>query len=81
MDEVFYFDQYVGLSGGLLESRRGSKPTAGIDVGISFWAGKKMSLRTGLKNNFFEEQNGLGEKALSRNLVGYLSFGYFFGRI
>lgn len=78
MDEVFYFDQYVGLSGGVIEARRGMKPTAGIDIGIAFWAGKKMSLRTGLKNNFFEEENGLGEKAIARNMVGYLAFGYFF---
>lgn len=79
MEKVFYFDQYVGLSAGVIELRRGVKPVVSFDAGIAFWAGNKMDLRIGLKNNVFAETNGLGEESYTRNMVGYLSVGYLLG--
>lgn len=78
-DKVFYFDQYVGLTAGMIELRRGTQPVAGVDTGFAFWLGKSGSLRLGLHNNFYQETDGLGQKALTRNMMGYLSLGLLLG--
>lgn len=81
MSQVLYFDQYVGLSGGVVEKRRGMAPTVAVDAGLAFWLGKQMSMRAGVKNSFFEEENGIGEKAWTRSMTGYFSIGYLYGSI
>jgi hypothetical protein len=48
------------------------------DTGFSFWLGKKMSLRTGLKNEFYQQQKINGPENV-HNAMGYLEFGYLFG--
>ncbi len=76
---VFYFDQYWGLTAGMVELRRGATPIVGLDAGLAFWFGKRLSLRTGLKNHVFETTSGTGTKAYNRNMVGYLQLGYLMG--
>jgi outer membrane beta-barrel protein len=76
---VFYFDQYIGLTAGMIELRRGATVAGGIDAGFSFWMGKRGSLRIGVHNNFYKETNGLGDKSLTRNMIGYLSVGLLMG--
>jgi outer membrane beta-barrel protein len=78
-NSVFYFDQYIGLTAGMIELRRGATVVGGIDAGFAFWMGKKGSLRIGVHNNFYQETNGLGDKALTRNMIGYLSLGLLMG--
>ncbi|MBT7608431.1 MAG: outer membrane beta-barrel domain-containing protein [Bacteriovoracaceae bacterium] len=78
-DSVFYFDQYIGLTAGMIELRRGASVVGGIDAGFAFWMGKRGSLRIGVHNNFYEDTNGVGEKAMTRNMIGYLSLGLLMG--
>lgn len=76
---VFYFDQYWALTGGMVELRRGATPVVGLDAGLAFWFGKRLSMRTGLKNHVFETTSGTGTTAYNRNMVGYIQLGYLMG--
>jgi outer membrane beta-barrel protein len=78
-NSVFYFDQYIGLTAGMIELRRGATAVGGIDAGFAFWMGKSGSLRLGVHNNFYQETSGLGTKALTRNMIGYVSLGLLMG--
>ena len=78
-DRVFYFDQYVSLGAGLVELKSGSTFTATANVGLAFWAGRSTSVRFGLKNDFYEEENLQGSQSFNHNLVTYLSVGHLFG--
>lgn len=78
MDQVTYFDQYIGLGAGSLELIDGNATAAVVDVGIAFWIGKNGSARMGVKNDFYKEQNDSGSTNI-HNMVGYLAFGYLLG--
>jgi outer membrane beta-barrel protein len=78
MDQVTYFDQYIGLGAGNVQLGRGSTTAAVLDAGIAFWLGKKGSARLGLKNDFYKEQNVNGSTNV-HNMVGYFAFGYLLG--
>jgi outer membrane beta-barrel protein len=78
MEQVTYFDQYIGLGAGQLSLGQGNATAAVVDLGIAFWIGKKMSARMGMKNDFYREQNLSGSTNV-HNMVGYFAFGYLLG--
>jgi outer membrane beta-barrel protein len=78
MEQVTYFDQYIGLGVGQLSLGRGNATAAVVDVGLAFWVGKKLSARMGMKNDFYKEQNLSGSTNV-HNMVGYFAFGYLLG--
>lgn len=77
-DTVVYFDQYVSLGGGKVKLSSGEKNLMFADLGFSFWIGKHMSARFGVKNEFYTQNQRSGERNV-HNANGYLEFGYLFG--
>jgi outer membrane beta-barrel protein len=77
-DSVLYFDQYVSLGVGQVNLQSGDQTVGILDVGLSFWIGKNYSLRAGLKNEFYQQQQLTGSRDI-HNAMGYISFGYLFG--
>lgn len=77
-DTVVYFDQYISLGGGKLTLASGDKNLAFADLGFSFWLGKHMSTRIGIKNEFYTQSQLSGERSI-HNGIGYLELGYLFG--
>ncbi len=77
-ETVVYFDQYVSLGVGQMDLASGKTNHGLLDVGLSFWIGKHMSTRVGLKNEFYN-QNQLSGKVFKSNSFGYLEIGYLFG--
>lgn len=78
-DRVVYFDQYISLGLGKVKLKSQEQNMGIVDLGLSFWIGKNMSFRTGLKNEFYSQQQISGEKD-THNAMGYVSFGYLFGK-
>jgi len=74
MDEVFYFDQYVALGPGVVNLDTGTAPAGVADVGFSFWFGRKISARLGVKDYIFNEQRTL-TKGVVNNFLGHLDVG------
>lgn len=77
-DSVLYFDQYVSLGVGQVNLQSGDQTMGILDLGFSFWIGKSYSMRAGLKNEFYQQQQLTGSRDI-HNAMGYLSFGYLFG--
>lgn len=77
-DSVLYFDQYVSLGAGKVELESGEQTMGIVDLGFSFWISKNYSMRAGLKNEFYQQQQLTGSRDI-HNAMGYLSFGYLFG--
>ena len=75
---IVYFDHFVALGYGNVSLGNGEAQMYTADTGFSFWLGKKMSLRTGLKNEFYQQQKINGPENV-HNAMGYLEFGYLFG--
>jgi outer membrane beta-barrel protein len=78
-DTVVYFDQYVSLGAGEIELASGKQTLLLADAGLSFWLGKHMSSRVGIRNEFYSQTQFLGERSI-HNAVGYLEIGYLFGQ-
>ncbi len=77
-DTVVYFDQYISLGVGQIELASGKTNNGLLDLGLAFWLGKNASMRVGLKNEFYNQQQLSGER-LMHNAMGYLEIGYLFG--
>ncbi len=77
-DTIVYFDQYISLGVGQMELASGKTNHGLVDVGLSFWLGKHMSTRVGLKNEFYNQTQLSGE-VFKANSFGYIEFGYLFG--
>lgn len=78
-DTVVYFDQFIALGGGQTELASGKTNHGFLDLGVAFWVGNHMSLRVGVKNEFYNQQQKL-EKRFMHNAMGYLEIGYLFGQ-
>ncbi len=78
-DTVVYFDQYISLGGGQIELASGKTNHGLLDLGLAFWVGQNFSLRTGLKNEFYN-QNQLNGTQFMHNAMGYMEIGYLFGQ-
>lgn len=76
---VVYFDQYISLGVGEAELSFGDQNIYVADVGLSFWLGKHMSTRFGVRNEFYE-QSQLRQVRSIHNAVGYVEIGYLFGQ-
>lgn len=77
-DTVVYFDQYISLGAGQIELASGKTNHGMLDLGLAFWLGKNASMRVGLKNEFYNQQQLSGERFM-HNAMGYLEIGYLFG--
>ena len=77
-ETVVYFDQYIALGVGEVELASGKTNHGILDLGISFWLGKHMSTRVGLKNEFYNQSQTNGD-VFKTNTFGYLEIGYLFG--
>lgn len=75
---IVYFDQYVSLGGGKVKLSSGKTNIMFADLGFSFWLGKHMSARLGVKNEFYSQSQKSGDRKV-HNANGYLEFGYLFG--
>ena len=77
-DTVVYFDQYITLGYGDIALSQGETKMGTLDLGFAFWLGKHMSARTGLRNEFYEQEKINGDSNV-HNALGYIEFGYLFG--
>jgi len=77
--QVVYFDQYVGIGYGDIDLARGLQKMINLDLGFAFWLGKNMSARIGLNNEFYEQRKLTGVENI-HNAMGYIEFGYLFGK-
>lgn len=77
-DTIVYFDQYVSLGGGKVKLSSAETNLMFADLGFSFWIGKHMSARFGVKNEFYKQTQKFGDRNI-HNANGYLEFGYLFG--
>lgn len=75
---VVYFDQYISLGAGQIELASGKTNHGLVDLGLVFWLGKHGSMRVGIKNEFYNQQQLSGERFM-HNGMGYLEIGYLFG--
>ena len=78
MDQVLYFDQYVAVGPGLVNTQYGTAPAAVADIGFALWLGKNWSTRFGLKNDFFREKTQITND-LTAHMLGHLEVGYLIG--
>lgn len=78
MDQVFYFDQYVAIGPGLVNTQYATVPAAVADVGFALWFGKNWSARFGAKNSYFREQKMLSND-MAYHLMGHIEVGYLLG--
>lgn len=77
-DTVVYFDQYISLGAGQIELASGKSNMGLLDLGLAFWVGKNGSMRVGIKNEFYNQQQLTGDRFM-HNAMGYLEIGYLFG--
>jgi outer membrane beta-barrel protein len=75
---IVYFDQFVSLGGGQIELASGKTNHGFVDLGLAFWIGNHTSMRVGIKNEFYNQQQ-ITEERLMHNAMGYLEIGYLFG--
>ncbi|MBD64253.1 MAG: hypothetical protein CME62_03545 [Halobacteriovoraceae bacterium] len=75
---IVYFDHYVSLGYGEIALARDEVQFYNLDTGFSFWMGKHMSARVGVRNEFYIQQKLKG-KENAHNAQGYLELGYLFG--
>jgi outer membrane beta-barrel protein len=75
---IVYFDQYISIGYGKVALESGEVQMYSTDLGFSFWFGKHLSTRVGLKNEFYEQKRLVGSRNV-QNAMGYLEFGYLFG--
>lgn len=82
MDTVFYFDQYIALGAGFVNSDNGieqfSGPAAVADIGMSFWFGRHWSARVGVKDYYFRENRRQGTDMV-HHILAHFSVGFVFG--
>jgi outer membrane beta-barrel protein len=78
-DTVVYFDQFISLGGGQIELASGKTNHGFLDLGVAFWVGNHMSMRVGIKNEFYQQQQ-VTEERFMHNAMGYLEIGYLFGQ-
>lgn len=78
-DKVVYFDQYISLGYGDIELARGMQKLVSLDLGLAFWLGKNMSTRLGVNNEFYTQRQISGPTNI-HNAMGYIEFGYLFGK-
>ncbi len=78
IDQVFYFDQYVSVGPGLVNTQYGTAPAAVADIGFALWIGKNWSTRFGVKNDFFREKTQLSND-LAYHMLGHIEVGYLIG--
>jgi outer membrane beta-barrel protein len=74
-DTIVYFDQYIALGYGTISLARGDAPQYTVDLGFSFWVGKHLSARTGMKNELYVQKKLNGESNVN-NMMGYFEIGY-----
>jgi len=77
--KVVYFDQYVSIGAGKIDLASGEETLTNVDLGVAFWLGSNMSARIGVKNEFYV-QGRLNGKEKVHNAVGFIEFGYLFGK-
>lgn len=81
-DAMFYFDQYVALGGGMVEQSDGLEtlrvPSTVADVGFALWFGRRLSLRLGVKDHYFEEHRPVDTSRV-HHVLGYSSIGFMLG--
>jgi outer membrane beta-barrel protein len=76
---VVYFDQYISLGAGKIELDAGKENLLVADLGFSFWLGKHMSTRVGVRNEFYSQEQVTGRRDI-HNAIGYFEVGYLFGQ-
>ncbi len=77
-EQVVYFDQYVSLGVGEIKLSSDTTNVYSLDLGLSFWLGKHMSTRFGVKNEFYSQIQKTGKRDI-HNMNGYFEIGYLFG--
>lgn len=78
LDQVFYFDQYVSVGPGLVNTQFGTTPSAVADIGVALWFGKNWSTRFGVKNQVFNEKT-VSSSHLTDHVLGHVEVGYLIG--
>lgn len=78
MDQVFYFDQYVAVGPGMINTQYGTSPSAVADVGFALWFGSNWSARFGAKSDFFNEKKR-DTSGTAYHLLAHLDVGYLIG--
>lgn len=78
MDQVFYFDQYIALGGGVVDLNTGQQTLFVGDIGFAFWLGKWGSIRLGVRDFLYNEVKNTGESEMVHNIHGHMSVGYLF---
>ena len=81
MDNTFYFDHYIALGAGLVDSTNGSEDTrsrGGVgETGFAFWFGR-VNFNLGVKDYYFEEQRRLSSGRV-HHVIGFSSIGLLLG--
>jgi outer membrane beta-barrel protein len=78
MNNVLYFDHYIGVGPGYVSLALGDRYAIVGETGFAFWLGKNFSIRLGMKDYFFSEPRQKKE-GFEHNILGSLDFGYVFG--
>lgn len=78
MDNVMYFDQYVAVGPGLVNTQYQTAVSAVADIGFALWFGKNWTARFGAKNDFYNEKH-LADTSLAYHLLGHVDIGYLLG--
>jgi outer membrane beta-barrel protein len=81
-DAMFYFDQYFALGGGVVDqtdlTEETRSPALVADAGFALWFGNRVTLRLGVKDDFFQEKRPLDTSKV-HHVLGYSSVGVLLG--
>lgn len=78
MDNVFYFDQYIQLGGGIVNMPNAAVKALTADAGFAFWIGKRGTFRVGLKDWYYQEKRMMSQGS-NHNLIAHLDLGILLG--
>jgi outer membrane beta-barrel protein len=78
MDNVFYFDQYVAIGPGIVNTQYQTAVAAVADVGFALNFGSNWMARFGAKNDFYNEKKA-ASTSMAYHLLGHVDIGYLIG--
>lgn len=77
-DRVVYFDQYINIGPGFVQTNISRETSFVATAGLAFWLSKRLSIRTDVKNTIFKEKRVLGNDIVN-HAVFQMSLGILLG--
>jgi len=80
MDKVFYLDQYIAIGPGFVTTNKATAMALVGDIGLVFWAGRRLSVQVGFKDYFYKQQRELSSGYVN-DILGHVDIGFLFGKV